>query len=275
MIVDSDGRAHVVIDSHVHIGQRAAASGLIAGKSFPVETLLAEMDGAGIDRAVTFPRAFPTSDYREHNDYVIDSYRRYPSRIVPFVRIQPLFGSNAVADVHRYAALGARGLKIHPSIDGGNHPANSREVMFPVAEAAAADGLAILFHSSSHKACTPTLIADLADHVPDIPVIVGHCGLDLYEDALVAARRTPNLYLETSQIVGPGLINRLVRELGSGRVLFGSDAPAYPVAHELEKVSKYAGLSSDALSDVLGGNLARLLSLPATPPEASTAALAG
>jgi predicted TIM-barrel fold metal-dependent hydrolase len=259
MLIDADGHAFFVVDDHTHVGTRSTPSQSVPGLTFDAHQLMAQMDAAGVDCAIAFPRARPTSDYRDQNEYLIECQNSFPDRIFAFARIQPLLGDQAVADVREYASLGVRGLKIHPIIDGGNHPVNSREVMFPVIEEAAKHGLVVLIHSGGYKTCTPTLIGDLADNFPRCAFIVGHSGIELYEDAIVVARRTDNVYLDASELAGPGLIRRLVTEVGADRVLFGSDAPARAIGWELGKIAKYAGLGPDDLEQVLGGNALRLL----------------
>jgi hypothetical protein len=41
-------------------------------------------------------------------------------------------------------------------------------------------------------------------------------------------RRWPHLYAGTSRLATPGDVERLVREVGTDRLLFGSEAPERP-----------------------------------------------
>src|SRR5262245_55557031 len=62
MINDKAGRAHFVIDQHVHVGMRPARS-TTASSSYLPDELLANMDANGVDMVVGFPKANPHTDY--------------------------------------------------------------------------------------------------------------------------------------------------------------------------------------------------------------------
>ena len=97
MITDKEGRAHFVIDQHVHVGMRPARS-TTASSSYLPDELIANMDANGVDMVVGFPKANSHTDYRVENERMIAAMKQYPTRIVAFARINPYFG--AVADVH-------------------------------------------------------------------------------------------------------------------------------------------------------------------------------
>src|SRR5262245_58119536 len=56
MITDKAGRAHFVIDQHVHVGMRPARS-TTASSSYLPDELIANMDANGVDMVVGFPKA--------------------------------------------------------------------------------------------------------------------------------------------------------------------------------------------------------------------------
>src|SRR5262249_49451336 len=96
MITDKVGRAHFVIDQHVHVGMRPARS-TTASSSYLPDELIANMDANGVDMVVGFPKANPHTDYRIENERIISAMKQHPTRIVAFARINPYFGANAVA----------------------------------------------------------------------------------------------------------------------------------------------------------------------------------
>src|SRR5207249_3657618 len=108
----------------------------------------------------------------------------------------------------------------------------------------------------------PALIGDLADSFPDVTFIIGHSGLwEFHQEAIVVAKRSPNVYLDVAEVSPPGVVRHLVQAVGPERVLYGSDHPMIPFGFELGKVMKYAGLGPSDLRAVLGLNLARLLGM--------------
>ncbi len=262
MIVGPDGTSYFVFDDHTHMGPRANPSLAIPGKEFDVQAMFDDMDRSGIDMIVAFPRSNPHTDYRPQNELIVGLQDQFPDRIAAFARIQPFYQDTAVSDVAEYASRGVRGLKFHPIIDGGNNAVNNRDLMFPLMEEASKHKLTVLIHSGSHWNCAPSLIGDLAEHFPDVKFIVGHSGLwDNHQEAIITAKRIPNVYLDLSELAGPGIVRLVVRSVGADRVMYGSDAPMNPFPYELGKIVKYAELTPDELHQVLGRNIARLVGI--------------
>ena len=262
MLRDAGGTSYFVFDAHTHIGSRTTPSLLRRDDDFDGDDMVANLDASGVDRVVSFPRMNPHTDYSVPNQRVLQFAREHPTRIVPFVRINPYYGKQAVDQVHEYAALGARGVKLHPFMDFGSVPVNSRDLVFPVVEAAGEHDLVVTIHSGESWNCTPALIGDLASSFPGVRFVAAHSGLwEYHQEAIVTAQRAPNLYLDTAEVAPPGVVANLVRGAGADRVLYGSDHPMIPLGWELRKVAQYAGLSSDEIAAVLGGNLLRLLGM--------------
>ena len=90
----------------------------------------------------------------------------------------------------------------------------------------------------------------------------GHAGNvpEARAEATAAAQAHFNVYLETcSTFCTPGMIEELVGEAGSDRVLFGSDMSLDP-RPQIGKIIT-AHLSDDAKRKILGGNAQRLLGI--------------
>jgi uncharacterized protein len=267
MIIDKDGNEYVVFDDHTHSGVRPNTPLLSPyGNAFSDSQMIANMDANGVDTVVTFPLANPHTDYRVENERLIGYMQAHPDRIVAFARIQPFFGERAVADVADYASRGVRGLKFHPFMDGGANPVNNRELMFPLMAEASKHDLVVLIHSGETWNSAPSLIGDLADNFPKVQFIIGHSGLwEFHQDAIVTARRCPNVWLDTAEVAPPGVIRGLADAVGAHRILYGSDHPLIPFGWEIGKVMKYTGLPPADLRKIMGENLAKLLSFPLKP----------
>jgi predicted TIM-barrel fold metal-dependent hydrolase len=92
---------------------------------------------------------------------------------------------------------------------------------------------------------------------------VAHSGLwEYHQEAIITAKRVPNLYLDTAEVGPPPVVTNCVRGVGADRVLYGSDRPAISFESEICKVAKYADLEPDEIRKVLGENLAQLLDIP-------------
>jgi predicted TIM-barrel fold metal-dependent hydrolase len=270
MITDKTGRAHFVIDQHVHVGMRPARSTTSSSSYLPDE-LIGNMDACGVDMVVGFPKANSHTDYRVENERMINAMKQHPTRLVAFARINPYFGAKAVADVHDYAKQGVRGLKIHPLRDFSGNRVNDPELMFPIAQAAQEENLVLLVHSGNSWNCAPTLIADLARNFPKANFVIAHsAGFEGHQEAIAVMRQQDNLYVDTASNGYPDITTNVVRAVGPERVVYGSDHPTLPFGFELGKVVKYAGLNSDQLDLILGKNLARLLRIEPQPSAPKT-----
>ena len=72
------------------------------------------------------------------------------------------------------------------------------------------------------------------------------------------AKRSPNLYLETSGVSAEDKVALAVREIGASRVLYGSDLPFNDPAFEMAKI-QYANMTPDDRKMVLGESAKKLL----------------
>jgi predicted TIM-barrel fold metal-dependent hydrolase len=63
------------------------------------------------------------------------------------------------------------------------------------------------------------------------------------------------------------VIRTAVKTLGKHRVIFGSDTPYLVMQMELEKVTKYCGLTEDEVDTILGENSAQLLGYNVEPDK--------
>jgi hypothetical protein len=117
-----------------------------------------------------------------------------------------------------------------------------------------------MIHSGTFFA-HPLEVGVLAEAFPKVPVLMDHMGYRYHvEEAIAAARRTPNLYLVTTAVMEPHWIRVAVKELGAQRVIFGSNAPhVYPATQLL--VIRQAELAPQDESKVLGENIAGLFKL--------------
>ena len=89
MITDKSGKAHFVIDQHVHVGMRPARS-TTASSSYLPDELITNMDANGVDMVVGFPKANSHTDYRVENERIIAAMKQHPTRIVAFAGSIPI-----------------------------------------------------------------------------------------------------------------------------------------------------------------------------------------
>lgn len=244
----------VIIDFHTHVDHAE-----LYGWFDPPEKLVPLLDDAGIDRAAIMTYVDLPGSNPDAIELIAAAVERYPDRLIGFVRLDPNHRAGARAALDR-AVLdhGFRGVKLHPTTTL-SHPAGDATVA--LMERAAELGVPVLFHCGDDPYTTPQAIEAGAALVPGCAVVMGHMGGYFHaDDAIAAAVRQPNLYLETSAMPYPQKIAAAVEAVGAARVLFGSDGPGCNPALEVHKI-RMLGLAPDQEGAVLGGNSARLLGL--------------
>lgn len=275
-----------VIDAHTHLfapGQVRARDRIAAldatfaemysnpaAKLATAPELLAAMDAAGVDRAITAGFAFARAcDLEAQNRGILAAAAESDGRLMPFVTLNlALEGWRAAAE--GALAAGARGfgeLRPHNQHWDPLGPA-SRELC----ELAAAHGAILLWHVSEpvghaypgkHGGITPAELCALATAHPGTKMIAAHLGggLPFYLQMPEVRAALANIWFDTaagSLLYDNGSVARLAGLAGDARVLFGSD---YPLLSPRRQLQRLRALLPPGLSDaVCGGNADTLLS---------------
>ncbi len=179
------------------------------------------------------------------NDYLFEIVARYSQRMLPCVSINP-DRKDALAELERCVAKGARALKIHPPIQGVDLADKKHTRFF---QRCATLKTVVLVHTG-HEHSSPIIDVGLANPRKlklaldqGCTVIACHCGTgregdlpDMLPDFLAMAQQYNNLWGDTSVLGGFGRSRDLMRLLDDKsvceRLLHGSDFPfpAIPAA---------------------------------------------
>jgi predicted TIM-barrel fold metal-dependent hydrolase len=258
---EGSGESTVAIDIHAHLGS-AAQPGEDGGRS---AALLAAMDGAGVDRACVFASVTRGSDYPVETELILSLSALTGGRVIPFARVHPFWGEEAVSQLTSAARAGVKGLKLHPYMDGA-FMANDVALVHPLVRVAADHGLVVLVHSGWGFNSAPGIVADLARAFPSVSVVMGHAGrYGYHREAAAVGADLSNLTFDVAGLATPSAVVELIGLVGPERVLFGTDHPYSPVGFELEKVARWTGLPWPQVALVVGGNAARLLGVDRGP----------
>lgn len=260
-----------IVDVHTHVfppdvaaravGSLVESAGLRPFYDGTVRGLLEAMNGAGITVSVLQPVATRPEQVEGINDWTASLAG---DRLVPFGAMHPLY-PDPEAEIERMAALGIRGMKLHPEFQDFD-PADPG--MRRIYRAAARHGLIILFHAGEDPNFdttrgVPTAFKRvLADHA-DLTVILAHLGGYRIWDEVAEHLLGDRVYLDTAYTLGhlpPERFAEIVREHGTDRVLFGSDGPWADPRVELEGLASL-GLPDDDLEAILWRNASALLDL--------------
>lgn len=221
----------------------------------PVEQLIEELDRDGFDQAVVFPEPYEWH-YGVAHDELGDAVRRFPERLIPLALVNPRAGQPGLDEIERCVRVhGARAVKVRP--DSQPCPANSAAV-YDVFELAWRLKLPVFVHSGHSVQAHPLTIGDVVRDFPDVPVVMQHMFDLTGKHSLKVAKRNSNVFLETSGVYSPYLIQEAIDTLGAGRVLFGSDTPYLLRPLEMFKL-ECLKLPEAVAARVFGENAATLL----------------
>lgn len=256
----------MIVDAHVHITPD--------GKWFNTDynaslvSLVSELEMASIDKAVLLPIEGFIS-----NDFIVESCRKYPDRLIGFASVNPLQCQKAIRELECYVTqFGLRGLKLHPRLQGF-HPL-SKGVISLLSKAVEL-GIPIIFDTFPRggylpiKDTLPLVYDELSRIVPEAKIILAHSGGHRVLDAMAVAKSNPNVYLGISFCISyywnSSVIKDLlfaIRKVGAHRVIYGSDYPEMRIASYYVKATELlASLSKEEKDLIFGDNISSLLKL--------------
>ena len=304
MIVDVHWHLFVAFEKHPsarplsartdHLGGERIASfdlGLVPDWQKREQELAAWLDEAGVDVAVLV-----LADYGllvKDNVFSIEGenliqaevMRRNPNRLLSFFGVDPR-RPEAADMFERYLSKGdTKGLKIHPT--AGFFPYDRSA--YPLYELCVQYDVPVLFHCGPMRAplysrySRPMEFDDVAADFPNLTMILGHAGEDLWRETVSVARKKPNMYVDLSYWQPDfkyteewvSAISHMRDTLGVERILFGSDHPGMSRISGIplkEWINIFQGLpvlakkyghsfSDSDVEAILGGNGARILKL--------------
>ncbi|MGQ0654475.1 MAG: amidohydrolase family protein [Betaproteobacteria bacterium] len=249
----------MIIDDHVHVHEWSFQKG---DREFEADYVVELMDRCGIDRAVIMDSlAYIGLEQKSSNQHTRDAVDAFPDRLIGFANIKPPQGVAACRDEIKRTVedWGFRGIKLHPQVD--RYPANDRALVYPIVELAIEHAVPIWVHTGNQPNATPTQLGTLARDFPEANIIIGHMGSGMFYDAILMARRHPNLYVDMS-LTGGHAFKTACEDVGAAKILFGSDAP-YANPGAVKRMVEDAPLSAEDKALILGGNIARLIKLAA------------
>lgn len=147
-----------------------------------VESLIKDMDEAGIDKSIVLP-AYPSVGHGEElpkislwrcNEYGAEAQRKYPERIIGFVRIDPLRKDAIELLIKGVTEWGMKGVKLHPTIpltDGAIQPLLNKinEMEIPVIVHMGVDPIPFLAEHGN-----PIFLDTLTVRFPKMKIIAAH-----------------------------------------------------------------------------------------------------
>jgi predicted TIM-barrel fold metal-dependent hydrolase len=239
-----------IFDAHAHLGESQTS-----GNRTIEDELVSSFEKSGVGGALILP--YPINpDATAAHDLVADFCTRRGPTFVGGACLNPSLPEDEfVSEIERCVQdLEFRAIKFHP-MSFSMSPLYARcRIVFEMADELR---VPVIIHTGRGVPfALPSLAIPRAQEFPDLPIILGHAGYQMYSDeALIAAQVCPNIYLETSWCAAEQ-IRKFIRTLGPERVMMGSDSLLnLPV-----ELAKYhaIGLSKPELEQCLTGTACRL-----------------
>jgi predicted TIM-barrel fold metal-dependent hydrolase len=211
--------------------------------------------------------------------------RNYPDRLIGFTSVNRYQPERKVERAIK--EFGMKAVKLYPH--SGFYPNDPR--LTRTYDLCSRLGIPVIIHTGMKavrwqwmKYNQPIFVDDIATNFPDLNIVMCHGGYPWTEEFITVAYTNPNIWVDLTfmerieeTFVLPGLveitIRRLVKLIGSQRLLWGSEGPymtlplfgshdpSYYQVSQYKLVKRFDFLSEKDKEDVLGNNAARLLKL--------------
>lgn len=206
-----------------------------------VETLIAQMDDAGVDKAAV---VHSSTTYGFDNSYVVDACNSHPDRLIAVGSVD-LLADDAQETIRAWTSKGLAGLRVFTG--GSTKDFDPSELDDPRAY-----GAWELLGELGLTMCIQTgpvgldAVRSLATRFPEVPIILDHLGRpDVTDGPPYAAAQSmfdmadvPSIYLKlTPRIMGDSVkgsatpdtfFPKLVETFGADRLAWGSNYPTSP-----------------------------------------------
>lgn len=166
---------------------------------------------------------------------------------------------------------GAHGIKMHTGLQGFSI---SDERLWPLYALCQERGMPVLGHGGPDRGgngfSEPKAFAAMLEAFPRLTVVLAHMGGATFRQTAAIAERFPNVCFDCSEIIewtgtpnGPTDLElaALIRQVGSHRVMMGSDFPWYDLDHTIQRINELPLLTDDEKRAMMGANALRLLRL--------------
>lgn len=236
-----------IIDAHVMLGAEYPLSQR-------TDELWRKIDRHGVEKALARPMgAELVIDNAQGNDRLLNA----GSRVGALVTANPWRGKQAVEELKRCRQAGAVGLFLHPARQGFM-PAEP--IVEPLLDFAAVSAWPVMFHTGTFINSDVLAVAEMARRRPGTHFLLG-CGgfADMWFEIPGLMEEVPNLWLETSNILGNG-IRAVLNGPAAQRVLFGSGEPSNRYASAINCL-KNLDLDAATQRRVFHDNARRLFNL--------------
>jgi predicted TIM-barrel fold metal-dependent hydrolase len=195
--------------------------------------MIATMDECGV-RTLVFAHHMALFSPDIGNRLSVEAVRQYPDRLRAYCAVNPNYPENLQMDLNTFDAHRDVyvGFKFLPDY----HGVPLTDVRYtPAWEYADAHELLVLTHTwGGSELDGPQSVHQVAERYPRLKLLMGHSCHGAWDEAIALAQDLDNVYLELTAVFDDrGILEKLVREAGSDRLLFGTDLPWFDPHHAI------------------------------------------
>jgi len=184
--------------------------------------------------------------------------QRYPQRFRAYWVVNPNYPERMQRELSEFAETdGFVGFKFLS--DYHKYPVTGTGYE-PALRYADEHGLLVLMHTWGHSSYdSPSLVEQVAERYTNLVLLMGHSGYGEWEKAIQVAQQYLNVYLElTAAYSVNGVIESMVRQAGSHKIVFGTDLPWFDPHYGIGCVL-FSRITDEDRHNILHRNAERLI----------------
>jgi predicted TIM-barrel fold metal-dependent hydrolase len=218
-----------IYDMHGHMG----AWHSIYFPRGETDAMIGTMDECGV-RLLVFSHHLALFAPDVGNAASIAAVRRYPDRLRAYCAVNPNYPERVEADLAAFESY--QDVYVGFKFLSDYHGVALTDERYRLAwEYADRRELLILAHTWGGSALDgPTVLRTMAGRYPRARLLLGHSCHGDWDAAVGLARDFPNVYLELTAVFDDrGMLEKFTGEVGSERLLFGTDLPWFDPHHAI------------------------------------------
>ena len=235
--------------------------------------LLQNMDEEEIHKSVIFGFPWQKSDlFKKHNDYILESVQLYPDRFIGFCCFDPL-SKKAAEETEKCLKAGCSGVG-ELAVYGQDFTPEIISAFNDTMAVSASFDVPFLIHSNEplghqypgKQPMTLKGLFGLLNKFPSNKIVLAHWGGGIFFYSLMKKaikKALKNIWFDTAAspyLYEQDIYKKAVEIIGPEKILFGSDFPLIKPSRYFKEMES-AGLSSESIDMIKGGNAVHLLGL--------------